>query len=309
MSEGVPFGPRRAHVAIAYLAVSLVWGSTYLAIRVAVATFPPFFLGAFRFLAAGGLLYGFLRLRGAAAPTRVQWASAAGTGALYFVVGNGFLNVAEKSVASGLASVLVATMPLWATAFARFTGERASGGEWAGIALGLTGVAIMNLGSDLRAGGIGALFATLAPVGWAAGSILSKRLPLPAGPMATAAQMLGGGAALGAVSLALGERPPASPPTSAVLSLAYLAVFGSLVGFSAYTFLLRNTRAAIATSYTYVNPVVAVALGIAFAGEKMDGTTAMGALVVLGAVLVVWRSKAAPAVPRVAVAKIGADGA
>jgi drug/metabolite transporter (DMT)-like permease len=309
MSERMAAPAPRAHLVIAYLAVSLIWGSTYLAIRIALGVFPPFFIGAARFLIAGGALYGFLRVRGVAAPTRTQWLSATATGALYFLAGNGFVNLAEKSVASGLVSVLVATMPLWATVLSRFAGERASAGEWAGIALGLGGVAIMNFGADLRAGGIAALYAILAPMGWAAGSILSKRLPLPGGPMTTAAQMVTGGVLLAMASLLLGEHVPVSPPPVAIGALAYLAVFGSLVGFSAYTFLLRNTRATVATSYTYVNPVVAVALGAVFAGEQMDRTTAIGAAVVLGAVLVVWRSKAAPRLAPPPVAAAAADRA
>jgi drug/metabolite transporter (DMT)-like permease len=283
----------RSPVIFAYAIVSTVWGSTYLAIRIAVQTVPPFMLGALRFLIAGAILFAALRLRGHRAPRGVEWLSALGTGALYFVVGNGFLNLAEQSVSTGLASILIAMMPLWTTLFSRFLGEKPSLGEQAGIALGLGGVALMNLGADFRASGSGVVWAILAPVGWALATLANKRLPLPPGPMGTAAQMLAGGLALSAVSALSGERIPASPGAPAVLAVAYLAIFGSLVGFSAYTFLLQNTRATVATSYAYVNPIVAIALGVTFLHERMDRATAAGALVVLASVLLVTRAKSA----------------
>jgi hypothetical protein len=164
---------------------------------VALESFPPFLLGAIRFLAAGALLFGLARLRAEPMPRAIEWRSAAVTGVLFFVIGNGLVNVAEQSVSSGLASVLVATMPLWATLISRLLGERASALELAGTILGLGGVAIMNLGGELRASPGGTCAALLAPIGWALGSIASKRLSLPGTTlMRTAAQMLTGGAAM-----------------------------------------------------------------------------------------------------------------
>jgi drug/metabolite transporter (DMT)-like permease len=275
----------RTKTIVAFATVSVIWGSTFLAIRVALVGFAPFLLSATRFLVAGAILYGVSRARGETRPTARQWGAAAVTGTLFFVVGNALVNVAERTISSGLASILVATMPFWATLFLRVAGERASSREWTGLGVGLAGVVVLNLGTELRSGGLAAAVGLAAPAGWALGSVASKRLVLPKGMMCTASQMLMGGAACLVVSVLAGEVPPSGAPLRAWLAVAYLAVFGSIVGFSAYTFLLRNTRAAVATRYAYVNPVVAVALGVALAGEHLDVTTAIGGLLVLTAVL------------------------
>jgi len=284
----------RIKTLLAFAAVSIIWGSTYLAIRVSLEGFPPFFVSGMRFVIAGATLYVALRLRGEAPPTAKQWGSAFVTGALFFVVGNAFVNVAEETVSSGLVSVLVATMPLWATVFLRALGERVSPREWAGIGLGLVGVVVLNLGGELRAGGHGALYALCAPVGWALGSVASKRLPLPRGAMATAAQMIAGGSVVLFVSRAMGEPVVFAAPLRAWIAVGYLAVFGSIVGFTAYTYLLHHTRPAVATSYAYVNPVIALALGVVFAHEHIDLASAVGASIVLAAVLLITRSKTRP---------------
>jgi drug/metabolite transporter (DMT)-like permease len=274
-------------VAAAFVAVSLVWGSTYLGIRVALESLPPFAIGAARFLVAGAVLLTVALARGEPWPGRVQWRAAAVTGTLLFVVGNGLVNVAETRVSSGLASVLVATMPLWATLVSRIAGERVSRGEAMGIALGLLGVAVMNLGGELRASPGGAVCGLLAPMGWALGSVASRRMALPEGVvMRTGMQMLAGGAAMALVSMGLGEH--IAPPTArSLIALSYLCVFGSLLGFSAYSYLLAHARTSVATSYAYVNPVIAVALGLALGGERLDGASAFGAAIVLSAVLLV----------------------
>jgi drug/metabolite transporter (DMT)-like permease len=282
---------RRSLVVAAYVAVCVLWGSTYLAIRIALEGFPPFFISAARFVVAGGVLYAAARARGERPPRPVEWGASVLTGALFFVVGNGLLNVAEKTVSSGLASVLVATMPLWATIFARAFGDRMTRAEVAGIALGLVGVVVLNFGGELRASPGGAALALLAPMGWALGSIAGKKLPLPRGVMRTATQMLGGGAVLLVVSLGAREPLPTAPSVRAIVAVAYLGVFGSLVGFTAYTYLLEHTRPAIATSYAYVNPVIAVLLGVVFAGERFGAGSLAGTVIVLAAVVVVGRAR------------------
>ncbi len=279
---------RSVYVAFAVLCV--VWGSTYYGVRVALTGFPPFFLGAVRFLLAGGLLFALARWRGEPSPRVREWGAALLTGALFFVIGNGLVNVAEQSVSSGLASVLVATMPLWVTVFGRVVGARVSWAELAGVVLGVVGVVVLNLGGELRASPTGALCALLAPMGWALGSVASGRLPLPGGKMRTAAQMLGGGVAMAVVSLATREHMARVPSTEACLALAYLCIFGSVLGFSAYTYLLANTRPAVATSYAYVNPVIAVVLGLAAGGEHLGPTSLAGAAIVLAAVVLVGRA-------------------
>jgi drug/metabolite transporter (DMT)-like permease len=300
-----PTRSERALVIASFAAVTLIWSSTYLGIRIALDAFPPFEIGAIRFLVAGALLFLFLRARGERAPSAREWGAAAVTGGLFFVLGNGLVNVAEERVSTGLASVLVATMPLWATLFARFTGARTTAREWLGIGLGLGGVIVLNMGGEMRATGMGAVCALVAPLAWALGSIVGKRLALPKGAMRNATQMLCGGAMMAVVSVALGEHPPAAPAGRTVGALAYLAIFGSLIAFSAYNYLLNHTRMTVATSYAYLNPILAVALGVALAGERLDAMGAVGAVTILAAVLVITRSSRAPsASERVGVADV-----
>jgi drug/metabolite transporter (DMT)-like permease len=288
--------PRRSLLVAAFLVVSIVWGSTYLVIRFALDSYPPFLLGAVRFLLAGAALYAFARTRGERTPRAVEWGAGALTGVLFFVVGNGLVNVAEQSVSSGLASVLVASMPLWATLFSRAFGQRSSAGETAGVLLGMVGVAVL-VGGDLRGSPGGAACALLAPMGWALGSVTSKRLPLPAGTMRTATQMISGGAAMLLVGLLRGEHLAHPFAPRALAAVAYLTVFGSLLGFTAYSYLLRHTRPAIATSYAYVNPVIAVLAGVVAANEHFGASSFVGAAIVLASVAIVGRSvrRASPA--------------
>jgi drug/metabolite transporter (DMT)-like permease len=283
--------PGRHLVAIAFAVVCVVWGSTYLGIRVALTGFPPFFLGGARFVVAGAALWGVARWRGEPSPSAKEWGSALLTGIFFFVIGNGLVNVAEQSVSSGLVSVLVATMPLWVTLFGRLFGARVSAGELAGVILGLLGVVVLNLGGELRASPVGAVCGLLAPMGWALGAVTSGRLPLPRGWMRTAAQMIGGGLATWAVSLAAGEHFKATPSFRAWLALLYLLSVGSLVGFSAYTYLLEHARPAVAASYAYVNPVIALLLGVAVAGEHVGVTNLGGAAVILAAVVLVGHAR------------------
>lgn len=284
--------PRRSLLILAFATVCLVWGSTYLAIRVALEGFPPFFIGAARFVLAGSALFAVARARGEAVPARKEWAASALTGTLFFVVGNGLVNLSERSVSSGLVSVLVATMPLWATVFGRAFGTAPTGRELAGVALGLVGVLVLNLGGDLRASPGGALLAMLAPMGWAMGSVVSQRLPAPPGVMRTAAQMISGGVGMLLLSVVMREGFGAVSARS-VFALAYLCLAGSLAGFTAYSYLLKHTRPAVATSYAYVNPVIAVALGVVFAGERFGLQSAAGAVIVLAAVALVQRRASA----------------
>jgi drug/metabolite transporter (DMT)-like permease len=259
-------------VVVALLAVYVVWGSTYLAIRVALEGFPPFLMAGLRFLVAGGVLYLVLRLRGAPAPRRTQWGSATVVGGLLLLGGNGGVVVAEQWVASGLAALGVATVALWSAIFSGLWGQWPRRLEWVGLAVGFGGVALLNLEGNLRASPAGAVALLVATVSWAFGSMWSRHLDLPAGLMASAAEMLAGGSLLLVASVLVGEKVPRAIGTRPLLALAYLVVFGSWVGFSAYLYLLRRVRPAVATSYAYVNPVIAMALGVAFAGERITPT-------------------------------------
>lgn len=278
----------------AFLALYLVWGSTYLVIRIGIESWPPLLMAGVRFLIAGSLLYGFLRWRGVPAPSWAQWKAAGAIGILLLSCGNGGVTLAEHAgVASGVAALAVATVPLFTLVFGRFFGHRNTRLEWAGIGLGLAGIGLLNLGSNLQASPLGAALILFAAASWAFGSVWSKSLPLPAGPMASAAEMLVGGAALLLGSVLSGERMTQMPTAAGWGALLYLVFFGSILAFSAYMYLLKHVRPAAATSYAYVNPAVAVLLGILFAGEQIGVEECVAMAVIIGAVVLIgvpqWR--------------------
>lgn len=266
------------------LALYLIWGSTYLAISVALRGFPPFLMGAIRFLIAGGIMFIFLRLRGTPMPTRKQWLGMAAIGALLLAGGNGGVTFAEQWVTSSLAAVWIATMPLWAALFAGLWGRWPTRLEWLGLGLGLAGVGLLNLEGNLQANPIGAIALLISTICWGFGSVWSQRLQLPSGLMSSAGEMLAGGALLLIVSLASGEKMAGPPPAEAIWALLYLVVFGSIVAFSAYLYLLKRVRPALATSYAYINPMVAVALGVGLAGEHISPVGLVAMLIIVGAV-------------------------
>ncbi|KTC38082.1 hypothetical protein AO265_23475 [Pseudomonas sp. ABAC61] len=254
----------------AFFALYVIWGSTYLVIRIGVEYWPPLMLAGIRFVLAGSLMYAFLRWRGVPAPTWAQWKAAGVIGVLLLSFGNGAVTVAEHlGVASGVAALAVATVPLFTLLCGYFWGARNTRLEWAGILLGMIGIGMLNLGSNLQSSPLGAALLLFAAAAWAFGSVWSKHLPLPQGAMASAAEMLVGGVVLLLGSLLRGERLEAMPPMEGWLALAYLAGFGSIIAFNAYMYLLKHVRPAAATSYAYVNPAVAVLLGIVFVGESI----------------------------------------
>ncbi|MFN3842767.1 MAG: drug/metabolite exporter YedA [Rehaibacterium terrae] len=295
MSVVVPAVPRPASTAAvvsALLAVYLIWGSTYLGIRFGLEGFPPLLMAGLRFLAAGLAFYALLRWRGYAAPTRAQWKNLAVMGFLMMLMGNGLVCVAQQEVSSGLAAIAVASLPLWAGLFGWLKGRHPSRGEWLGLGVGFAGVLWLNAGSDLSASPRGAIALLAAPAAWAWGSIWSRDRDLPTAFMSTAGQMLTGGVLLVALGWALGERIVEWPATRPLLAVGYLAVFGSIVAYSAYVWLLDHVRPALATSYAYVNPPVAVLLGALLAGERF-GVHAIGAMaVILAGVAIVMLSRA-----------------
>lgn len=274
-------------VGLALLAVYVLWGSTYLAIRVALEGFPPFFMAGLRFIVAGSVLFLFLRMRGAPAPSARQWRTATVVGGLLLLGGNGGVVWAEQTVASGLAALAVSTVALWTALFAGMWGQWPSRLEWVGLAVGFGGVALLNVEGNLRASPLGAAALLVATVSWAFGSMWSRQLDLPSGLMAPAAEMLGGGVLLILAGLASGEHLPSAINGRAVWAVLYLVVFGSLLGFSGYAYLLRHVRPAVATSYAYVNPVIAVALGVLVAGEEISRTEWVAMPIVLAGVALV----------------------
>ena len=294
LSEPEPTAPRdrgALTILLALFAVYAIWGSTYLAMRVALETVPPFLMSGPRFLVAGTAMYAYLRLRGAPRPTRAEWGASAKIGVLLLTCGNGAVAIAEQSISSGVAAVVVASMPIWAAVFGRLFGMPAQGGEWLGLLLGFSGVVLLNLGGGLGLDARG-LVLVVAPIAWAAGSVWSKRLPLPEGTMATATQMIVGGASMIVLALLTGERLTHLPSARSMAALVYLTVFGSIVAFTAYNWLLRNVRPALATSYAYVNPLVAVLLGWLLGGESIGVLTLAAAAVSIAGVALIARRAA-----------------
>lgn len=281
----------RVLVPLGLFALYVIWGSTYLGIRFALESYPPFLLAGIRFLCAGVALYVFLRLRGMAPPTPRQWRNAAFTGLLLLGFGNGLVCFAEERVSSGIAAVAVASMPLFAALFSGMYGEWPNRRESLGLAIGFAGVIVLNLGSSLSGSRIGALALLVAAMCWAFGSVWSRRQDMPPGPMNTAAQMLSASIALLVVGFVGGEQLPTHPTTRATLAVVYLAVFGSIVAFSAYLYVLKRARPALATSYAYVNPPVAVLFGVLLAGEHVGPYDLAGMAIILFGVAVITLAK------------------
>ena len=289
-------------VVLAMLTVYVVWGSTYLAIRFALEGYPPLFFPALRFLVAGSILYLFLRLRGHAAPSLRQWGNAALIGVLLLNVGNGGVVIAERSVGSALAATAVATVPLWAAVFAGIWGNWPVRLQWLGMVIGFVGIVVLNLGGDFAASPGAAMLLMLASATWAFGSVWSRKLELPKGLMSSACQMLAAGVVFIVGSALRGESWALLPNAKAAGALLYLIVFGSLLAFSAYMYLVQNVTPSLATSYAYVNPVVALLFGLTLGGEHIvsSGYVAI-ALVLFGVALIVYYNR--PATPPVAAVK------
>ena len=277
-------------VVVALAIVYVVWGSTYLAIRFALeGGWPPLLaVSGGRFLVAGGAMYAFLRWRGVAAPTPVQWKNVAAMGALLLLLGNGCVVLAEQHVSSGLAAVAVASVPLWMGFFGVFYGARPSRAEWLGIAIGFAGVLWLNAGSSLTASPTGLVMLLVAPLGWAFGSVWSRGRDLPSPFMTAAGQMLAAGVMLMLAGALRGERFASADWTlHGALAVAYLAVFGSIIAFTAYVWLLHHARPVLVGSYAYVNPVIAVALGAWLAGERFSAHDYGAMAVILAGVVVI----------------------
>lgn len=288
--------PARAKLLLAFAAVYLIWGSTYLAIRFAIETVPPFLVGGFRFIIAGSLMYAFLRMRGEARPTGAQWRSAFIIGPLLLTGGNGGIVWSEQFVPSGVVALMVACVPLWMLLLAWLRGgSPPSGREWLGVAMGLVGVSMLvSLGGVQAAGSVSLLAALVmlcSTLSWSVGSMFAREAPLPSSPLlASAMEMLIGGAGMLLIALLRGEFTQlASGAVSmrSALSIVYLAGFGSIVAFSAYKWLLSRVSPALVGTYAFVNPVVAVALGWAFASEALTSRTLLAMVVIVGAVVMI----------------------
>ncbi|HEX2980656.1 MAG TPA: EamA family transporter [Anaerolineaceae bacterium] len=296
-----------AKIWAALLAVYIVWGSTYLAIRFSVATIPPFLMAGVRFVIAGMILLIWRRAAGDPVPKKIHWRSAAIIGFFLLVGGNGGVVWAEQFVSSGMAALIVGSVPLWMLVMQII----AARGRWPrlpvvlGVLIGFGGLAgLLWPGSNNQTGGngIASIVLVLAAVSWAVGSVYSKKAELPASPLqGTGLEMLTGGAGLLVLGLVTGEFQRIdinAISTQSLLGVGYLIIFGSLVGFAAYTWLLRSAPTSLVSTYAYVNPVIAIVIGHFLAGEELTARTVISAAIILGSVILITQTgpKTAPAV-------------
>ena len=285
----------RSQILIAFAAVYIIWGSTYLAIRFAIETLPPMLMVGTRFFAAGGIMYVWLRARGAAAPKAIHWRSAAIVGILMPVFGTGVVVWAEKRVPSGIAALLVAIEPLWIVLlqWLRRGGKRPSAAVIAGVALGLAGLYLLvNPGGDREQGSLfveGVL--VLAALSWAIGSLYSRNAPQPEVHfLGTGMEMVVAGAVLIVAGLVAGEAGAfsfAAASAKSWMAMLYLITFGSIIAYTAYVWLLSTVSPTLVSTYAFVNPVVAVFLGWAFASEPLNARMIAAAAIIVGAVALI----------------------
>jgi drug/metabolite transporter (DMT)-like permease len=264
-----------------------IWGSTYLAIRFGIESFPPFLMAGLRFSIAGAILYGITRFLGAPNPTKRQWLGALAVGILLPALGNGTVCYVQQTVSSSVAALAIATAPIWMAIFSSIWGHKITRREWLGIVIGLAGIVLLNLGGSLHGQLGSALLLIFAAASWSFGSVWSKRMDLPSSVMASAAQMLAGGVVLLAVSALQGENWPPHISAKSWGAMLFLVVLGSMVAYSAYQYLLKTVRPLVASSNTFVNPVVAFIVGILFANEQVSANEYIALAIILVGVFLV----------------------
>jgi drug/metabolite transporter (DMT)-like permease len=265
-------------------AVYIIWGTTYFGIKVAISGMPPFFLVGTRFLAAGTLLLSWQALRRKPLPTLRQWFGAAVIGLLLLVAGNGAVTVAERWVSSGAAVAMISVMPLATALWSGLLGQWPRRMEWGAILLGGLGAALMLMGRDLRASLLGTVIILFGVCCWSLGTVLSRRIEVPEGPTGFAAEMLVAGVVGLAISIGLGEHPTQLPGPKALAAWLYLVVFGSLIAFSAYRYLVERVSPTLAATYAYVNPPVGLLVGWWLGNESFSPSLLLGLPIVLAAV-------------------------
>jgi len=297
--------PAPWQIATAFASIYLFWGSTYLGIRLAVETLPPFSMAGTRALVAGALLYSWTRWRGTPRPEPIHWRGAGIVGAFLLLGGNGLVSWSEQRVPSGIAALIVGSVPLWMVLLEWLwhSGPRPTIGIVSGLAIGFIGLGFLvapgKLGDKNHIDTLGTAALLLAAFLWASGSLYSRRARLPSSQlMAAGMEMLAGGALLLLAGGTTGEWmrfEPSRVVLHSIIAWVYLTVFGSLVGFTAYVWLLKATTPARASTYAYVNPVIAVVLGWAFAREPISPRVLLAAAaIILAVVIIVTRSTEAP---------------
>lgn len=282
----------RAAVWTALVATYLFWGSTYLGIRLAIDSLPPFLMAGFRFLVAGLILFSFARLRGAPWPTGRQWLAALGVGSLLLTIGNGAVVWAEETLPTGLVALTVSASPIWMVLLDRaFSGARISWPQATGVALGMLGMVILVNPTTTGARLVPLAVLLVGGVAWAAGTLASRTVALPRSTtLANGMEMLAGGAVLLVVAGAAGDLSHVHPErftAPSLLAVGWLIIFGSLVGFSCYLWLIRVAPIVLVSTQSYVSPVVAVGLGALVLGEHISGRSLVAGAVILAAVVLI----------------------
>jgi drug/metabolite transporter (DMT)-like permease len=274
-------------IVLALFSTYFIWGSTYLAIRFGIESFPPFLMAGFRFSLAGVVMYLFLRMMGSPNPTFIEWRGAAIVGILMPAFGNGTVCFVQQTVSSSIAALSIATVPIWMAIFSTLWGHKITRQEWLGIAIGFVGIVLLNMGGSLSGEVTSALLLLFAACAWSFGSVWGRHLAMPNGLMGAACQMLVGGLMLMMVSAYAGEAWPSTISAKSWGAMLYLLVLSSLVAYSAYQWLLKNVRPLVASSNTFVNPVVAFVVGIIFANEHIaDNEYIALAVIIIGVVLI-----------------------
>lgn len=274
-------------IVLALFCTYFIWGSTYLAIRFGIESFPPFMMAGMRFTLAGIILYLVMRSLGAPNPTRAEWLGATAVGILLPALGNGTVCYVQQTVSSSLAALSIATAPIWMAIFSSFWGHKITTKEWLGIAIGFIGIVLLNLGGSLQGDAVSALLLIFAAATWSFGSVWGKYLAMPSGLMAPAVQMFMGGLALLGMSAFQGEVWPQHISDKSWGAMWFLIVLGSLVAYSAYQYLLKTVRPLVASSNTFVNPIVAFAAGIWLANEHVNQSELIALAVILVGVFLV----------------------
>ncbi|MES2012600.1 MAG: drug/metabolite exporter YedA [Pseudomonadota bacterium] len=274
-------------IVLALFCTYFIWGSTYLAIRFGIESFPPFLMAGMRFGVAGLILYGVMRYLGMPNPTRQQWLGASVVGILLPAFGNGTVCYVQQTISSSVAALSIATAPIWMAIFSSIWGHKITTREWLGIAIGFVGIVLLNVGGSLHGDLTSALLLIFAAASWSFGSVWGKRLAMPQGLMASAAQMLVGGLVLLLVSAVQGEAWPQNISQKSWAAMLFLIVLGSLVAYSAYQYLLKTVRPLVASSNTFVNPVVAFSVGIWLADEQVTHMEFIALAVILVGVFLV----------------------
>jgi len=269
-------------IVLALFCTYFIWGSTYLAIRFGIESFPPFLMGGIRFTVAGAILFVVMRYLGSAMPSGREWLGAGVVGLLLPALGNGTVCYVQQTISSSVAALSIATAPIWMAIFSSIWGHKITLKEWLGIAIGLVGIVLLNLGGSFEGDFTSAFLLIFAAASWSFGSVWGKHLAMPAGLMGAACQMFVGGLALLLASAYAGESWPQQVSPKSWGALLFLIVLGSLIAYSAYQYLLKTVRPLVASSNTFVNPIVAFAVGIWWAGEHVT----MVEMAALGVILV-----------------------